>query len=156
MFHSSNPTLFGRTEGVIGESAVLWRTIGGLRRISHELSENVDDANIEARRLLATLSTSLSTYFDTTEAQGYFATIVADCPGLLQLVGTLSDARERLKLSVTSARRLAFRTTDAAELGQQIDLVLDGFEEHEHSERDLLQRFFLYGGKHSDGRLDAS
>jgi len=156
MFHSSNPTLFGRTEGVIGESAVLWRTIGGLRRISHELSENVDDANIEARRLLATLSTSLLTYFDATEAEVYFATIVADCPSLVHGVGTLCEARERLQRSVTSARRLAFRTTDAAELGHRIDRVLDGFEAHEHSELELLQKFFLSGGERSDGRLDAS
>jgi hypothetical protein len=156
MFHSSNPTLFGRTGGVLGESEVLWRTIGGLRRISHELSENVYDANIEARRLLATLSTSLSTYFDTSEAKSYFATIVADCPGLVERVGTLCEARERLQLSVTSARRLAFRTTDAAELGQRIDGMLDGFVAHERSECDLLQRFFLSGGKQSDGRLDVS
>ncbi len=156
MFQSSNPTLFGRTDGVLGESEILWRTIGGLRRVSHELSENVDDANIEARRLLATLSTSLSTYFDVTEANGYFATIVADCPALVERVRALCEARERLQLSVTSARRLAFRTTDAAELGHRIDGVLDGFEAQERSECDLLQRFFLAGGKQSDGRLDAS
>jgi hypothetical protein len=156
MFHSSNPTLFGRTEGVLGESELLSRTIGGLRRNSHELAENVDQANIEARRLLATLSTSLSAYFDAVEANGYFATIVADCPGLGQRVQALCEAREHLQLSVTSARRLAFCTTDAAELGQRIGGVLDGLEAHERSERDLLQRFFLSGGKRSDGRLDAS
>ena len=63
MFHSSNPTLFGRTDGVLGESEVLWRTIGGLRRISHELSENVDHANIEARRLLAVHGTLFRSTF---------------------------------------------------------------------------------------------
>jgi hypothetical protein len=156
MFHSSNPTLFGRTEGVLGETEDLRRTIGGLRRISRELSENVDHANIEARRLLAALSTSLSTYFDATEANGYFATIVADCPGLGDCVRGLCEARGRLQLSVTSVRRLAFRTTDTAELGLRIDGVLEGFEEHERSECELLQRFFLAGGKHTGSRLDAS
>ena len=156
MFHSSNPTLFGRTDGVLGESEVLWRTIGGLRRVSHELTEDLDHATIEARRLLASLSTSLSTYFDATEANGYFATIVAECPSLGERVRALCEARARLRLSVTSVRRLAFRTTDAAELGLRIDGVLEGFEAHERSECELLQRFFLAGGKQSDGRLDAS
>jgi len=156
MFHSSTPTLFGRTDGVHTESQVLWHTIGGLRRISHELSENVDHANIEARRLLATLSTSLSTYFDATEANGYFATIMADCPSLVERVRSLCEARELLQVSVTSVRRLAFRTTDAAELGHRIDGVLDGLEAHERSECELLQRFFLAGGKQTSGRLDAS
>ena len=156
MFHSFNPTLFGRTEGVLGQSAVLWRTIGSLRRVSHELSENVGQATIEARRLLAALSTSLSTYFDATESNGYFATITADCPSLVERVRALSEGRERLQLSVTSVRRLAFRTTDAAELGFRIDGVLEDFDEHERSECELLQRFFLAGGKQTDSRLDAS
>jgi hypothetical protein len=156
MFHSANPTLFGRTDGVLGESEVLGRTISGLRRVSHDLSEDVGPATIEARRLLAALSTSLSSYFDAMEANGYFATIAAECPGLLERVHALCEDRERLQLSVTSVRRLAFRTTDAVELGLRIDGVLEGFEEHERSECELLQRFFLAGGKQSDNRLDAS
>lgn len=156
MFHSSNPTLFGRTGGVLGESEALRRTIGGLRRVSHELSENMAPATIEARRLLAALSTSLSRYFDASEASGYFATILAACPGLVERISTLCEDRERLQFSVTSVRRLAFRTTDAAELVLGIDGVLEGFEEHERSERELLQRFFLAGGKQIDSRLDAS
>jgi hypothetical protein len=156
MFHSSNPTLFGRPDGVLGQSEMLWRTIGGLRRVSHELSENMGQATIEARRLLAALSTSLSTYFDASEANGYFAAITAECPSLVEPVRALSEARERLQLSVTSVRRLAFRSTDAPELGLRIDGVLDGFEAHERSECELLQRFFLAGGKQTDGRLDAS
>jgi len=156
MFHSANPTLFGRTDGVLGESEVLWRTIGGLRRVSHQLSANEGPATIEARRLLAALSTSLSSYFDATEANGYFATILAECPGFVEGVRTLCEARERLQLSVTSVRRLAFRTTDAAELGLRIHGVLEGLEEHERSECELLQRFFLAGGKQADSRLDAS
>jgi hypothetical protein len=156
MFHSANPTLFGRTDGVLSESEVLWRTISGLRRVSRELSEDVGAATIEARRLLAALSTSLSSYFDATEANGYFTTIVAGCPGLVERVRALCEDRERLQLSVTSVRRLAFRTTDAAELSLRIDSVLEGFEEHERSECELLQRFFLAGGKQIDTRLDAS
>lgn len=156
MFHSANPTLFGRTEGVLGESEALWRTIGGLRRVSHQLSEHTGTATIEARRLLAALSTSLSNYFDATEANGYFATILAACPGLVERVRELCEDRELLQLSITSVRRLAFRTADAAELSVRIDGVLEGFEEHERSECELLQRFFLAGGGHTESRLDAS
>lgn len=156
MFHSSNPTLFGRTDGVLGQSEVLWRTIGGLRRVSHELSENMGESTIEARRLLAALSMSLSTYFDTTEANGYFATIVAECPSFLERVRALCEARHELQLSVTTVRRLAFRTVDASELGLRISGVVDGFEAHERSECELLQKFFVAGGKHIDSRVDAS
>lgn len=156
MFHSANPTLFGRTDGVLGESEAIWRTIAGLRRVSHELSENVAPATIEARRLLAALSTSLSSYFDATEANGYFATILTACPGLVERVRVLCEGRERLQLSVTSVRRLAFRTRDATELGLRIDGVLEGFEEHERSECHLLQRYFLAGTKQTNNRLDAS
>jgi hypothetical protein len=78
MFHSSNPTLFGRTGGVLGESEVLSRTVGGLRRVY------------------------------------------------------------------------------VAQLGLSIDGVLDGFEAHERSECELLQRFFLAAGKQTDDRSDAS
>ena len=156
MFHSSNPTLFGRTDGVLGESEVLWRTIGGLRRVSQELSENVAPATIEARRLLAALSTSLATYFNATDATDYFAPIVAECPSLGERVRALCVAREGLRVSVTSVRRLAFRTTDVAELGVRIDGVLDGVERHERSECELLQTFFLGGGEQANDRLDAS
>lgn len=156
MFHSANPTLFGRTDGVVGESETIWRTVAGLRRVSHELSELGGPATIEARRLLAALSTSLSSYFDTTESNGYFATILAACPGLVERVQSLCEERERLQLSVTSVRRLAFKTTDAAELGLGIDGVLEGFEEHERSECDLLQRFFLAGSKQTNNCLGAS
>ena len=156
MFHSANPTLFGRTEGVLGESEALWRTIGGLRRVSRELSENRGPATIEARRLLAALSTSLSNYFDAREANGYFATILAACPGFVERVSALCEDRERLQLSVTSARRLAFRTTDAPELGLRIGCLLECVEEHERGECELLQRFFLADGKQTDRRPDAS
>ena len=156
MFHSANPSLFGRTEGVLGASEALRRTIGGLRRVSHELAGDAGPATIEARRLLAALSTSLSSCFDATEANGYFAAILAACPSLAERVRALCKDRARLQLSVTAVRRLAFRTTDAAALGLRIGGVLEGFEEHERSECELLQQFFLAGGKQIDSRLDAS
>ena len=156
MFHSANPSVFGRTDGAPGESESLRRTVGALRRVSHELSGNMSPATVEARRLLAALSTSLSRYFDATEANGYFATILGACPGLVERIRALCEDRARLQLSVRSARRLAFRTRDPAELGLGINGVLEGFDAQERSECELLQRFFLAGGKQTDSRLDAS
>ena len=143
MFHSSNPTLFGRPRGVLSESEAIWRTIAGLRRVSEALHAPAFKGVIEARRLLANLSANLSTYFDPKEARGYFGTIVAECPGLAERVTAVGKARAVFQHSVTSVRRLAFRTADNAELGRRIDRVVDGFETQEHLETALLQSFFL-------------
>jgi len=156
MFHSSNPTLFGRPNGVLAETEALWRTLAGLRRVSGALLGSASQATIEARRLLATFSTNLSTYFDTAESRGYFGTIVAECPDLEDRVTAIGQAREDLQTSVTSVRRLAFRTEDSAELGRRIGGVVEGFEKHEHSESELLRRFFLGGEGRADCRSDAS
>ena len=155
MFRSSNPTLFGRPDGVLHETEALRSTMAGLRRVANSLLGDAQ-ATVEARRLLATLSSNLSVYFDVKEATSYFGTMVAECPDLEDRITALGQAREDLQSSVTSVRRLAFRSADTGELGRRIGGVLDGFEEHERSESDLLQTFFLGGEGRADCRPDAS
>ncbi|HEX3596787.1 MAG TPA: hypothetical protein VHU80_16875 [Polyangiaceae bacterium] len=143
MFHSPNPTLFGRPDGVLTETEALWRTVAGLRGVAAALAGSASQVTIEARRLLANFSTNLAAYFNVKEAGGYFGAIVAERPDLEKRVTALTRGRAELKDSVTSVRRLSFRTADRMELGRRIGGVVEGFEKHEQSENELLQTFFL-------------
>lgn len=153
MFHESNPTLFGRTDGVLAQTEALHSTLAELRYTSNALVSDDSQATIRARRQLATLSASLAVYFDAEEARGYFATIVEECPDLEGRAITLDLARQDLRHRVTFVRRLAFRDTDTAELGRRIDGIVERFERHERSERDFLETFFREKGR-GCGRQD--
>ncbi|HEX4337823.1 MAG TPA: hypothetical protein VH062_18060 [Polyangiaceae bacterium] len=155
MFHSSNPTLFGRPEGVLAETEALHSTLAGLRRVSNSLIGNVAQARIEARRLLATFSSVLARYFNGAESGAYFGAILAEYPHLAKRVSALGSSRADLQGSVTSVRRLAFRDADTAELGRRIDGVIDVFEEHERSEAALLRDFFGGGRVRAVSRAEA-
>jgi hypothetical protein len=155
LFHSSTPTLFGRPNGVRTETEALGRTLSRLRGVSESLL-SVSHGTIEARRLLAAFSASLTGYFNVEEARGYFGAIVSERPDLEERVTALSQAREDLKSSVVSVRRLAFLTADGSELARRIDRVVDGFEDHERSEIDLLRSYFVGAEEQAPRRCDAS
>jgi hypothetical protein len=98
----------------------------------------------EARGFLSDFSARLSTYFDAEEAGGYFDTIRSACPELQHKVVALEQAHTNIRDSVTSLRRLARDSTEAADLGRRIGIVMDEFDAHEHAENGLLQEFFLH------------
>lgn len=146
MFHESNPTLFGRPYGVLAQTEALQSTLAELRHTSCALVSDDPRAMLPARRQLASLSACLTVYFDAKEARGYFATIVEECPDLEGRAIALDEGRQDLRHRVTSVRRLAFRSTDTAELGRGIDGIIEKLEKHERSERDLLEAFFREEG----------
>lgn len=143
MFHSQNPTLFGRPELVVAETEILRSTIGRLRLLCHLLQSEGSCSVLEARHLLSDFSAQLSVYFGAEEDNGYFGTITVDCPSLGPQVVALEHAHDELRDSVASLRRFARDEGETIELGCRIEHVLDGFEQHEHKENDLLQEFFL-------------
>lgn len=147
MFHESNPTLFGRPHGVLAQTEALQSTLAELRRTSGALVSDDTRAMLPARRHLASLSACLTVYFDAEEARGYFATIVEECPDLERRAIALDQGRQDLRHRVTSVRRLAFRSTDTAELGRQVEGVVEKLEKQERSERDLLEMFFREEGR---------
>lgn len=143
MFHSQNPTLFGRPELVVAETETLRSTIGRLRHLSHLLRSEGSCSAFEARSLLSDFSAQLSGYFGAEEDHGYFGTITVEHPSLGPQVVALEHAHDELRDSVASLRRFARDEGESIELGRRIDHVIDGFEQHEHEENDLLQEFFL-------------
>lgn len=145
MFHSMNPTLFGRPAGVLSEAESLLGTITELRRVSGVLMARAPHGTMHARLLLSDLSAQVSTYFDAEEQGGYFQTIVTDRPDLGPRVALLSAAHDELRESVASLRRLAHDGSEPMSLGRGIADVIDALEGHEALERALLQEF-LQGG----------
>jgi len=143
MFHSSNPSLFGRPAGVIAEAEALQSTIVELRRLSRSLIEEHPPGGDRARLLLADFSAQLATYFDAEEAGGYFRTIVTDRPDLGQRVHLLEQAHEDLRENVASLRRLAHDGSETVELGMGIEDVIASFEDHEAAEIGLLHEFLV-------------
>jgi hypothetical protein len=146
MFHSLNPTLFGRPAGVLSEAESLLVTIGELRRVSDALIAHMPHATTHARLLLSDFSAQLSTYFDAEENGGYFQTIVTDRADLEPRIAILRATHDRLRDSVASLRRLARNESDSTTLGHGIADVIDALDRHEVMERALLQEFLQGAG----------
>lgn len=145
MFHSNNPTLFGRPERIVAGAEALRSTILGLRRVSLSLLGAVPPSALEARGLLSDFSAQLSVYFGAEEHSdsGYYGTIGAGYPEVEGKVDGIERSHDELRDSVASIRRFARDGGEARELGHRIDGVVDGFERQEHEENELLQEFFL-------------
>lgn len=143
MFHSAQPSLFGRPNAVVMESELLRSTISRLRRLSTSRFKDARHAMTETRTLLSEFSARISSYFDAEESGGYYGTISMDCPGLVPKVAELEQAHTHLRHAVASLRRLIRDGTVVADVGRRIGLVMDDFEALEHAEKDLIQEFFL-------------
>jgi hypothetical protein len=154
MFHSFNPSLFGRPSGVLAETRALESSIAALRAVSVSLRELKDSARDDAGPVLADFAARLSVYFDAEEGGGYFETIAGGNSQLQSRVADLGDVHEKLRDSVSSARRKAHSSSDydMANLGGHIDRIIDEFERHEDEERALLQEFFLREHRADRGR----
>lgn len=149
MFHSSNPSLFGRPTSVRSESGALRSTVSELRRICLALLSRGPRAFVDADRALAEFAGRLSSYFDAGQATPYFKIIVEECPSLGARATSLEQDHESLKQSVDWVRGLSTRA-NPTRLARHIGGVLDRFEEHEHAETALLQDFFLRAGEEAN------
>lgn len=143
MFHSNNPTLFGRPNGIVTGAFALRSTIARLRALSRSLATDVPHEAAEARELLSGFADQLSGYFDAEETGSYYGTILAGHPGPDAKAEGLERGHDVLRDLVASVRRFARDGGESRELGRRIDLVVDDFERQEHEENDLLQEFFL-------------
>ncbi len=146
MFHSANPTLFGRQAIVRSEYRGLRLSVLELRRICVSLMGRTPRAFVEADGALSDLSSRLSVYFDAVENHTYFETIGQECPSLQGRAGAVWKEHEDLKQSVSSLRDLAWHA-NATRLARHIGSVLDRLEQHENAETELLQDFFLRAGE---------
>ncbi len=146
MFHSSNPSLFGRPTSVRSESRALRSTVSELRSVCVSLLGRGPRAFVDADRALADFAGRLSTYFDAGQAAPYFKTIVEECPSLGARATSIERDHQHLKQSVDWVRGLTNRA-NPTRLARHIGTVLDRFEEHEDAEKALLQDFFLRAGE---------
>ena len=149
MFHSSNPSLFGRPEGVLSEVQALRGTLSELRTVCVSLSEKQPDAVEAATRMLSTLAEHLSIYFDSGSHTAYFKVMTDECPSLAETIAKLASSRARLRDSVAWVQGLADQVTrpNTPLLGRHIVYILDAIVGHEHAEKELLQQFFLRAGE---------
>ncbi len=143
MFHSNNPTLFGRPSGIATGAVALRSTIVRLRALSRSLASGVPHQAAEARELLSDFAAQLSVYFDAEETGSYYGTILAGRSGPEGKAAGLERGHDVLRDLVASVRRFARDGGESRELGRRIALVVDDFERQEHEENDLLQEFFL-------------
>lgn len=149
MFHSSNPTLFGRPMSVLAESRALRSTVSELRSVCLSLMGRTPRAFVDADRALTDFSGRLSSYFDAKESSAHFRTIVEECPSLGERASSVVQNHESLKQSVSWVLGLTARA-NATRLARHIGTVLDKFERHEDAESELLQDFFLMAGEKTD------
>jgi hypothetical protein len=152
MFHSSNPSFFGRPTGVSSESLALRSTVSELRGVCLSLLRRGPRAFVDADRALADFAGRLSSYFDAGQGAPYFKTIVEVCPSLGARATSIEQDHEALMQSVDWVRGLTARA-NATRLARHIGGVLDRFEEHERAETALLQDFFLCAGEEANGEV---
>ena len=146
MFHSTNPSLFGRPASVLSESHGLRLSVSELRRVCMSLMSRTPRAFGEADSGLSELSSRLSAYFNVVESNAHFRAIAEECPSLRNRASAVEKEHEDLKQSVTWLRDLALHA-NATRLARRIGSVLDRLEQHEHAEKELLQDFFLRAGE---------
>src|ERR1041385_4548496 len=82
MFHSTNPSLFGRPATVRAECRGLRLTVLELRRVCVSLMGRTPRAFVEANCGLSDLFNRLAVCFDAVENHTYFETIRRECPSL--------------------------------------------------------------------------
>lgn len=155
MFHSSNPSLFGRPHEVLAETQALSATLSELRRACDSLSGKDSNAIVATMRILSQLATHLSVCLDTRAHRGYFEAIAEECPSLEESITMLASGRDRLRDSVAWTQRLADHCTQANTplFGRHVRHLIDTITGHEDAERELLRQFFLRAGeRHADVR----
>jgi hypothetical protein len=148
MFHSSNPSLFGRGDSVLSTIYALRASVAVLRRISLSLQDEMSPDYAAASGALSDLSSTLATYFDAEESGGYFAGNVDDCPEFQGRIHKLEETHEHLRDTIASALHMADRgeRSEMPGLGRDIDCILEQLEQHERAENELMQDFFLSDG----------
>lgn len=143
MFHSNNPTLFGRPGSVVAGATALRSTIVRLRGLSRSLTSEAPQAPTGVHELLSRFADQLSGYFDPEETSDHHGTIGEGRPDLGGKLEGLEHGHSELRDSVAALGRFAHEEGEAGELGRRIDHVVDDFEQQEHGENELLQEFFL-------------
>jgi hypothetical protein len=148
MFHSSNPSLFGRPASVLCGANALQSTVFELRGACASLSSNAPHAFLSTFRLLSDFAGQLSGYFEATGSADHFDAISEECPNLGPRARVVQQGHEELRVSVAAAKSLGRGPDTICTLGfsRHVGRLLDDFEEHEHAERRLLQDFFLSAG----------
>jgi len=157
MFHTTNPTLFGRPQGVLSRRRALQSTLSDLRTANSCLSSNLPDAFFATLRLMSDFSSQLSGYFEVTESEGHFNAIARECPSLERRARVLEQAHDRLKESFATAISPAAGREKVCTLAlsARIDGLLDDFEQHEQAEGELLRDFFQRAGEAASGEAEA-
>ena len=146
MFHSSNPSLFGRPDSVLSRSQVLHSIATDLRRACASLKTNsLPNSFSTAVRLLSDFSKELSGYFDEGSSAAHFDAIAIECPSLEPRARVLANGQDDLRESFTAAKKLGGSDEKICTLGFSLHIgdLLDDFDEHESEERQLLQDYFL-------------
>jgi hypothetical protein len=146
MFHSSNPSLFGRPSSVVKEMRALESAVTALREVGGSLRRGVVPVRgRRAHRALMCLSAHLAAYLDAEEGSGYLGAIASQSADLQSRVSALEGAHERLRHTVSSAaeRASTLRNAEAPELGRCLAGIVHDLEEHDETERILLQDFFV-------------
>ena len=137
-----SPTLSGRATTVLGEHARLRETMALL---TVEGPHTDDSRRGEARlhELIERCTDELIEHFATEEADGYFGTLVTDCPRLASAVLRLEVEHEEMRREIKEIRALAGRVGSGREAGRRIRALIGRLQIHEHAENVLLQEFFL-------------
>ena len=147
MFHSSNPSLFGRPDSVLRGSRSIEYTVSELRGACTLLSSNVPHAFSATLHLLTYFSRQLSSYFDGAESSNHFDAIATGCPSLARRARVVERDHEALRKSFAAVEKVGgLEKVCTLGLARHVTNLLDLFEEHEDAERLLLQDFFVRVG----------
>lgn len=134
------PTLFGRVTTVFKEHADLRPIIARLRTYATDAALG-RQPGVDLQTVLDEFFDQLLTHFAAEENEGYFGTLIADCPDLSAHVERLMAEHEDMVDVIERLRVLAENPNGARNLGLGLLTLLAQFEGHEHEENMLMRTF---------------
>jgi len=135
------PSLFGRATTVLGEHARLRETLALLTVDSSPPDARAADARFH--ELVERCTDELIEHFAAEEAEGYFGTLLSDCPRLSSTIMRLELEHEEMRREILDIRGLTRVPGKAQESDRRIRALVARVQAHERAENLLLQEFFL-------------
>lgn len=146
---SVKPSLFGRATAVLKDHIELTAEFDLLRALATHLMEGRTIAMIDTASLLEAFSEAARAHFAAEESDGYFSTLVDDCPEFTERIDRLKGEHAEMIRTMERLVELVNARTANRELGSELRQFVDRFQMHERAENTILQEFFLrdHGGR---------
>lgn len=114
-----------------------------LRGLCAVLNDEREPEGVDVRAIIARFSEQLVSHFAVEETDGYFGTLVKDCPHLAPRVGALRAEHDEMTRAARVLAKLAEHEGGRRLLAHRFSDLLDKFDAHERAENWLIHEFLL-------------